>query len=75
MNVRVGFEFVPRGEKPTTDLTAMRFAAVVQTHLKVKVKVQTHLKVNTHLEINLRKLTEKLFYKYSQFGCFDSHQL
>ena len=41
MNVRVGFEFMPRGEKPTTDLTAMRFAAVVQTHLKVKVK--THM--------------------------------
>ena len=59
MNVRVGFEFVPRGEKPTTDLATMRFAAVVQTHLKVKVKVQTHLKVNTHLEINFTQIYRK----------------
>ena len=42
VNVRVGFEFVPRGEKPTTDLTAMRFAAVVQTHLKAKVRVKIY---------------------------------
>ena len=29
----MGLELVARGEKAMTDLTAMRFAAVVQTHL------------------------------------------
>ena len=34
MNIRVGLELVARGEKPVTDLTAVRLAAIVQTHLK-----------------------------------------
>ena len=42
MNIRVGLELVARGEKPVTDLTAVRFAAVVQTHLKAKVRVKIY---------------------------------
>ena len=32
----MGLELMARGEKPMTDLTAMRLATVMQTHLKIK---------------------------------------
>ena len=35
MNIRVGLELMARGEKSVADLTAVRLAAVVQTHLKI----------------------------------------
>ena len=39
----MGLELVARGEKAMTDLTAMRFAAVVQTHLKIIFSKLLHL--------------------------------